>query len=595
MRTLGVCLLMLAMAPLGFAQAPKAAASKIISVTVYPGTALVSREVSVPEGAGTMEILVSPLPEQTESSSLYATGGEGLRVLSTRYRATAVAEDTREEVRKLDAQIKTNQLNQQKLESELKTLEQNLALLTKMEVFTNATLATLSEKGQLNSAGTLELANFVLETRGKMAKEQLTLAQSIEASKVDLSLLQRQRSEKAAGSSRTERDAIITLDKGNAAPGKIQLNYLVNNVAWRPQYKIRSGKDKEPVTVEYLAMLTQMTGEDWTGVEIKLSTAQPMLNAAPPDLKVLDVAAVPLGPTGPGGQNGMPPGAYFPGGKVADEQLKQLTDQSRQQRAAAQMNYNNLKTEDGSRLANSAAALDSFRELLTPKDALTRDTSSRVEDGPSVTYTLKGRVSLPSRSDEQVVEITRLELTPEFYYKAIPVLSPHVYRQATLVNKSEYVLLPGESTMYMGTDFVGRLQLPLVAIGKQFTVGFGVDPQIQVTRQLVDRTRTTQGGNQLIKFDYRIMVQSFKSTPVTLQVWDRVPYADGNAIAVTMMTQKPELSKDPVYVRDELPKNLLRWDVNVQPGQNTDKPLVIDYTYRLEMALNVSIGSFQSR
>jgi hypothetical protein len=40
---------------------PKIAASKITHVTVYPNNALVTREVEVPAGTGTMELVVSPL------------------------------------------------------------------------------------------------------------------------------------------------------------------------------------------------------------------------------------------------------------------------------------------------------------------------------------------------------------------------------------------------------------------------------------------------------------------------------------------------------------------------------------------------------
>ena len=86
---------------------------------------------------------------------------------------------------------------------------------------------------------------------------------------------------------------------------------------------------------------------------------------------------------------------------------------------------------------------------------------------------------------------------PDYYAKAVPVLTPHVYRLADLVNGSEYVLLPGEATMYVGSDFVGRMNLPLVAIGERLTVCFGVDPQLQVARQLVRKQRTIQGGNQV--------------------------------------------------------------------------------------------------
>ena len=49
----------------------------------------------------------------------------------------------------------------------------------------------------------------------------------------------------------------------------MRLNYLVDAAAWRPQYKLRAGKDaKDPVQVEYLAAIIQQTGEDWQGVDI---------------------------------------------------------------------------------------------------------------------------------------------------------------------------------------------------------------------------------------------------------------------------------------------------------------------------------------
>ena len=64
--------------------APRPATSRIVAVTVYQGQALVTREVSVPEGAGTIELVVTPLPPQTVENSLYTEGADGLRVLSTR-------------------------------------------------------------------------------------------------------------------------------------------------------------------------------------------------------------------------------------------------------------------------------------------------------------------------------------------------------------------------------------------------------------------------------------------------------------------------------------------------------------------------------
>src|SRR5262249_41829238 len=143
---------------------------------------------------------------------------------------------------------------------------------------------------------------------------------------------------------------------------------------------------------------------------------------------------------------------------------------------------------NGAKFINDAAALEATWQLLySSRDELHammkgKQARSSSDEGPSVTYHIPNRLSVPSRPDEQVIEVTRLEMEPEYFYKSVPVLAAHVYRQANLSNKSKYVLLPGEATMYQGTDFVGRMNLPLVAIGEQFTVGFGVDPQLQVQR-----------------------------------------------------------------------------------------------------------------
>src|SRR5207244_4314289 len=72
----------------------KTAASKVVAVTVYQTSALVTREVTVPDAAGAMELTVAMLPPQTVQNTLYAEGGPGLRVLSTRARTRAVREDS---------------------------------------------------------------------------------------------------------------------------------------------------------------------------------------------------------------------------------------------------------------------------------------------------------------------------------------------------------------------------------------------------------------------------------------------------------------------------------------------------------------------
>jgi hypothetical protein len=149
--------------------------------------------------------------------------------------------------------------------------------------------------------------------------------------------------------------------------------------------------------------------------------------------------------------------------------------------------------------------------------------------------------------------------------------------------------------MYLGADFVGRMNLPLVAIGQTFTVGFGVDPQLQVDRSLAKKTKGVQGGNQIHSYIYRIRVSSFKTDPVTVQVWDRIPKADEEAVGVSVVETTPALSSDPTYVRAEKPENLLRWDVKVEPGMNGEDAATIDYQFKLEYDRNVAVGDFKAK
>jgi uncharacterized protein (TIGR02231 family) len=186
-------------------------------------------------------------------------------------------------------------------------------------------------------------------------------------------------------------------------------------------------------------------------------------------------------------------------------------------------------------------------------------------------------------------------MTPDYYFKAVPVLTPHVYRLANLTNKSTTVLLPGEAIMYLGPDFVGRMNLPLVAIGEQFTVGFGVDPQLQVSRQLMDKSRATQGGNQVLKYDYRILISSYKTEPVKVQVWDRLPRAENETAGISLVKATPEISTDSLYLREQRPNNLLRWDLTVAPGMNGEKAASIRYEFKLELDRQMLISNVAAK
>ena len=573
--------------------------SRIDKVVVYPNSALVTREVEVPDGAGLIELTVTPMPDRIVPSTMYSEAGENLRVLTTRFTTRQVLEDTSEERRKLEAELEKYQIIASKIDSEALTLQQNTMLLNKLESVTQNPERTGDE--------IIAVSKYVMEQRIARAKEMVAVQDAKRLNLIQLNFIQRKMGELGRGSGKQERDAIIVVDRTAGKGGKIRLNYLVSSVTWRPEYKVRAGKVNEDVQVDYLANLKQHSGEDWGHVKMTLSTAQPMLNASPPELcmlqPILVVRGAPGGPPMPGGGGFASP---FANSYTTEAiQKKAMTNRSQ---ADALNSVGGLlggkAQKDADKFLNEAAAIEQNLDLMQERSEVLANLKSKKNlaisgpagtDGPSVTYHLPNKLTVPSRNDEQVIEVVKLKLAPKYYYKTVPVLNTHVYRLADLVNKSEHVLLPGEATMYQGTDFVGRMPMPLVAMGEEFTAGFGVDTQLQVQRQMIDQTRSTAGGNQVLKYEYRILVSSFKNEPVKLQVWDRLPKGETESVGVILGKATPELCKDAIYLRESRPNNLLRWDVEVPANCNGENAFAINYEFKMELDRQMAITGFLSK
>ncbi|HEY4330009.1 MAG TPA: mucoidy inhibitor MuiA family protein, partial [Phycisphaerae bacterium] len=291
---------------------------RVDAVTVYRGQALVTRVVEMPAGQGLGEYVVSDLPERIIASSIFAEGGDGVEVRSVRYRERPVAQDVREEVRKIDDQLQ--KLNDQIAidQKQMQVLGEQRAYLDKLAAFTAPTATTEMTKGVLNADQLKTLTNYQFETRQTIATSELKLQQEMRGFQDQASLLSRQKVEIAGKSSKTLREAVIFTNRDKAG-GTLRLRYLVDNATWTPSYNIRADSDKKTASLEYLASIAQMSGEDWGNVTMTLSTASPSLVAAAPTLAELQIALTtdPLGGLaayGRGGRGGGGAGGGAGGG-----------------------------------------------------------------------------------------------------------------------------------------------------------------------------------------------------------------------------------------------------------------------------------------
>ena len=139
---------------------PASSRGKIESVTVYRGQALVTRALELTQTAGLAEVVVTDLPPRVLAGSLYAEGGSGVQVRSVQFRTRPVAQDVREDVRKMDAELLAMGDRLAEINAGVQRLTDRRAYLDKMENFVAPTAQVEMSKGVLNAETLTTLADY---------------------------------------------------------------------------------------------------------------------------------------------------------------------------------------------------------------------------------------------------------------------------------------------------------------------------------------------------------------------------------------------------------------------------------------------------
>lgn len=572
-QTLTITFVISLLASFAFADVPTTTGT-ISKVTVYRGQALVTRTINVDLPPGASELIVENLPAQVIPESIYAQSPDTIKVLSVRYRERPVMEDTREEVKQLDSQIEDVKHKLKYAEAELTHFNQQWQMFEKLKDFTiNAAQSDLN-RGLLTFEPIQNLSMFIEEKGLEYYKHKLELEDQIAELKKQQEFLERKRNEITAGRSRKEREAVLFVNNEGSKKAAIELSYLVNGANWLQQYNLRANPKKSTVLIEYNAVVNQTSGEDWNGVNLSLSTAEPTMVAAAPTLTPMLVA---LSPPIQMQQAAQQSEALVSEYRQYRESRKDLSKKGK----AANEELNVLA------LRNQAIVLNvggkEFAELQQKMAEI-----SRIE-GISVTYDLPGKLTLPSRSDQQLVSIAAITVKADFTLVATPLLTDYVYLQADVLNSSDTIFLPGQASMFRDGEFVGKSQLPQVTIGEKFTAGFGIDSQVQVAAELEDKQTRIQGGNRIDTYNYRIAISNYKNIPIGLRLLDRLPYTDDASVKIELAKTEPQLSQDAEYLRTARKKGILRWDLNLAPNTVDEKATIVRYNFTMEYDRNMQL------
>jgi len=591
---------------------PQLAESRISSVIVYHGQALVTRTIQLDHPGGDLELLVENLPERILPETLYAQASDGIQVLSVRYRIKEIEKDNSKEVKELEDQIYTLERQLRDTVRSMDNANDRLDRYREQWKFITDTSKVEMTHGVLNAPTIIDLNVFMASKNSEIHKELVIL----ENQKLDL--------EKQLAAVREKKDKLVTEYKRQirqalvyvhvpavGAADIVQLSYLVDSADWSPQYNLKANPAHQNVHIDYNAVVHQSSGEDWIGTELALSTAAPALVAAPPVLNPMQITL-----TGAGAdKRGLPAPSAVPQPAVSqrvEPLLGEPFQQPTQQQESA-YSYGD-QTERFAQLAqsrrasiargikasaelNQIAIYNQMIEFEADKRLLQqikeRTVALQRAEGVSVIYKLPGKLTLPSKSDQQLVTIAAIDCPAVFTFAAAPLLTDYVYLIADITNTSNTILLPGAGDIFRDGEFVGKADIKLVTIGQTFTAGFGVDSQIQVAREFKDKKIETLWGNRVDQQEYRIEISNYKNEPAACRLLDRLPWTENPALFIELTAVSHPLSQDADYLRTQKDKGILRWDLTLKPETSGKNATVINYTFTMKYDNDMVIRPMQ--
>jgi uncharacterized protein (TIGR02231 family) len=538
----------------------------IRAVTLYPGRAAVTRMVQREFKQGLWALRISNLPAEVQAGSLQAkvnpAAGATLKsapkLLAVEYSQTPrVAFSSSPEGIALAEKVQDLQRKIEFLEQDRALLAQHDKLIDQIGVRATASATTDGATQAVDLAAVTKQLEFVHTEKERIlgvAREQNERNEMLTR---ELQVANQQL-ESLGGADRTERSALVLMAIPESCTVDVELTYLVGNATWEPAYAVRAAGDRTGVTVEYDALVSQRTGEDWKDVKLALSTAQPTRASSPPavDPWYVDVVV----PAPPASARSLP---------------------------AISANYAVAAAPEPMMEAMSAKSDSAVRKQLEEFSAA----ATVQETGTAVSFEIPRPVTIPTdASKKQRTRIGAFEPTAKFMYVAAPIVSESVFLRGDMTNSSAFQLLPGNAQVFMGGDFIGDTAMPSVAPKDEFKVFFGPDRALRATREVLSKNTGSSGlfgGSTVTTWNDRITVDNGSGREVNVELYDRRPISLNEKIDVKVSNVAPALSTDKRYVDGRMTQGILRWDLTVPASARGPKATTVSWTVDISRANDV--------
>ena len=501
------------------AQQVKTVDSRISHVTVFLNKAQIERAIKTRVEAGKTDLIVTGLTSHLDPQSIQVAGKGNFVILGITHQQNYLSElnvPTSLRILKDSVEYLQKQITLEQSQKEILSKEEQMLLSNQKIGGTNQNLTVAELKG---------MADFYRVRLSEIVTTRMKHDDKIKKINERVIKLQRQIQEQNELYTRNTSEIVISISADAASAADLQVNYIVANAGWYPQYDLRAINTKSPVQLNYKANVYQSTGEEWKNVKLKLSTANPNEGGLKPELYTWYL-------------NFEEPVVY----------------RSYKRKAAA-----------GAVLESAAPAMEMDKaeeEVMVMKDVATAaDYVNTIQTSLNAVFDIALPYTVVSSSKPTLVDISKHDLKATYQYSVAPKLDADAFLMAQVVDWEELSLLPGEANVFFEGTFVAKTYLDPNNIKDTLAVSLGRDKRIVVKREKLKdyNSRKTIGSNQRESFAYEISVRNTKNEAIKIVVEDQLPVSQNSQIEVTSTD-----AGGAVYNKDT---GKLVWDLNVQPNE----------------------------
>ncbi|NTV50582.1 MAG: mucoidy inhibitor MuiA family protein [Geobacteraceae bacterium] len=478
------------------------AASRITAVTVYSDRALTTHSTTLNLKPGSYLIVFEALPTLILDDSVRVEGkGTAIATIAgLEIKRTFLEGSGEKRIQGLQEDIRVLEHQFAGLDARKTGITAQKAFLESIRVAWGDRISKELAVGRPTSAELQDASSFI----GSGITKAEELSRDIEFEKKGIKdridALRRQQNE-AIGSTRKESKTVeVAVEITREGNISLELASMTSQASWEPSYDVRLAADTKNAELTFRAIVRQQTGEDWSSVDLTLSTARPAIGGAPPELHPWQISLYRPQPIVAERMRSTP--APMPMAKKTGQTL---------------MDYD---------------AMESKASEEAPVAFATTEVS---DEHSSISFHIPRTLDIPSDGTRHGTVVAVENLPANLEYMAIPKLSPAVFLRSEMVNKAPYPLLPGKVNTFVASRYTGSSHLKKVATGEKFDLFFGSDDQVMIKREeLKQHKEAGMFGKSRVSYRYRIEMGNFRKEPLTLTLRDQLPVAGDEEIKVSL-------------------------------------------------------------